>query len=125
MCYHCNFGFPLVDVASKLVGIPQEHCALAEPMPETDEECIPVDMEGDIKTVGIENGNLGAYITYKRDTLPEFLLWKKMSASDYVVGLEPRTTCAGGEELINEDKFVHIPPLGEFKTALVFSFKEL
>lgn len=125
LCYHCNFGYPLVDTTSKLVGIPDEYGHLTPPVPNLDEECISIDVEGDIKTVGIENGSLGAYITYKRDTLPEFLLWKKMAASDYVIGLEPRTTCSGGKNLIEGDKYVKLPPLGEFETALVFSFKDL
>jgi len=125
LLYHCNFGYPFVSENSRIIGLPEEHATMEAPTPFADEAVYDIDFEGDMKTVGIENGELGAYITYKRDTLPEFLLWKKFAASDYVVGLEPRNVRAGGADLHEKDAAVKLEAYGEFKTALCFSFKKL
>ena len=42
---------------------------------------------------------MGAYITFKRDTLPDFLIWKMLVESEYVVRLEPGTTNYGGANI--------------------------
>jgi len=125
MIYHCNFGAPLVNENSKIIGVPEEHENMEAPTPFADEAVYDLNMEGDMKTVGIENGEIGAYITYKRDTLPEFLLWKKFASSDYVVGLEPRNVPTAGKALHENDAFVKLGAYEEFKTALCFSFKSL
>lgn len=125
MYYHCNFGYPLVSKNSKIIGVPEEYSHIDAPTPFADEECIEIDMKEDIQTVGIENGDIGAYITYKRDTLPYFLLWKKPAASDYAIGLEPKNVDMAGTPLHEEDRFVKLEPYGEIKTSLCFSFKEL
>lgn len=125
MIYHCNFGYPFVCENSKIVGVGEEHQSMEAPTPFADEAVYGLALEGDMKTVGIETGKLGAYITYKRDTLPEFLLWKKFAASDYVVGLEPRNVPTAGADLHEKDAFVKLEAYGEFKTSLCFSFKQL
>ena len=125
MIYHCNFGYPFVCENSKIVGVGEEHQSMEAPTPFADEAVYGLDLDGDMKTVGIETGKLGAYITYKRDTLPEFLLWKKFAASDYVVGLEPRNVSAAGADLHEKDAFVKLEAYSEFKTSLCFSFKQL
>ena len=125
MIYHCNFGYPFVSENSKIVGVPEEYSKMNAPAPFVNEELYALQLEGDTKTVGIETGELGAYITYKRDTLPEFLLWKKFAASDYVVGLEPRNVATAGADLHEKDAFYKLEAYGELKTTLLFSFKEL
>lgn len=125
LIYHCNFGFPLVSKNSKIIGLPEEHENISAPTPFADEAVYDIKFEGDMKTVGIENGEIGAYITYKRDTLPEFLLWKKFASSDYVVGLEPRNVPSAGEALHKNNDFFKLGAYEEVKTALCFSFKEL
>ena len=125
LCYHCNFGYPLVSENSKLINLPAKHSAITAPDGSFAEECICLDIPGDVVTVGIENETIGAYITYKRNTLPDFMLWRMLGNSEYVVGLEPRTTYWGGQDIIDNDAFVKLKPFEQFKTYVKFSFKEL
>ena len=125
LCYHCNFGYPLVREGAKMINVPEEIADICAPVHGIEEECIAIEHNGDVATAGIENGEIGAYITYKRDTMPEFLVWKMMGESEYVVGLEPRTTASGGEELIKGNKLVPLKPFEEYQSHLVFSFKTL
>ena len=125
LCYHCNFGYPLVREGAKMVNVPETIADISAPIHGKEEECIKITHSGDVATAGIENGEIGAYITYERKNLPEFLVWKMLGESEYVVGLEPRTTASGGETLKNENKYVQIKPFEEYKTSLKFSFKDL
>lgn len=124
LCYHCNFGFPLVKEGARIVNVPKEISCISAPTHGQREECIPVTYSERIVTSGIENDELGAYITYDRGTLPDFLIWKMLGESEYVVGLEPRTTSLGGKKIIENKKFVVIKPFEEFKTKLCFEIKE-
>ncbi len=125
LCYHCNFGYPLVSEKSKIVNVPDEISEITAPVHNIEEECIPVSYDGDVITVGIENEKIGAYITYKRDTLPDFLVWKMLGESEYVVGLEPRTSSLGGKNLVDNKKYVTVAPFSEYKTELKFTIKEI
>ena len=123
LCYHCNFGYPLVQEGARIVNVPAEYSEITAPIHGKKEECIPVEYSEDTVTVGIENGDLGAYVTYERDTLPDFLIWKMLGESEYVVGLEPRTTCHGGQGIIDHDKFVKLESFAEYKTKLKFEVR--
>lgn len=125
LCYHCNFGYPLVREGAKIINVPAEIAELEAPIHGFVEECIDVEHTGEVATAGIENGEIGAYITYKRDTLQDFLVWKMLGESEYVIGLEPRTTSFGGENVVKNNKFVSLKPFDEYKTNLKFSFKSL
>ena len=124
-CYHCNFGYPLVNENCKIVGVPEELSDFTAPIHGAEEACINVEHTGDVATAGIENGEIGAYITYKRDTLPKFLIWKMPSESDYTIGLEPRTTNYGGSNIEKYGEYVALKPFEYYKTFLEFSFKTL
>lgn len=124
-CYHCNFGYPLVREGAKIVNVQPEIADIHAPVHGKAEECIGVLHSGDVATAGIENGEFGAYITYKRDTMPEFLVWKMLGESEYVVGLEPRTTNFGGENIKKNNAYVTLKPFEEYNTYLKFSFKDL
>ena len=124
LCYHCNFGYPLVSETSRLVNIPQEHCEMSAPIHGKQEECIAIDYTDDVVKVGIENNGIGAYITYNRSTLPDFVIWKMLGESEYVVGLEPRTTKYGSSDIAKNDAYVKLEPFGEYKTILKFEFKK-
>ena len=89
------------------------------------DRCIDVEHTGDVATAGIENGEIGAYITYERKNLPDFLVWKMLGESEYVVGLEPRTSSKGGENIAKNNEYVQVKPFEEYKTNLKFSFKTL
>lgn len=125
LCYHCNYGYPLVREGAKMVNLPEEVSDIPYPIHNKTEECHAVEKTGDVVTVGIENGEIGAYITYERKNLPDFLIWKMPGESEYVVGLEPRTTALGGKNIDEQNKYTVLEPMSEFKTNLKFSFKTL
>ena len=124
LCYHCNFGYPLVCEDARIIGVPSDVASITAPTHGKKEECIDVPLTGDTATVGIENGKRAVYLTYKRDTMPDFLIWKMLGESEYVVGLEPRTTSLGGDKIEQCNKFVTLAPFEEYKTYLKFEFKE-
>lgn len=123
LCYHCNFGYPLVREGAKILGVPKDVCDITAPIHAKEEECIGVDLSGEFVTVGIDNGERVAYLTYKNDTVGDFLIWKMLGESEYVVGLEPRTTRLGGQAIVDNDKYVVLKPFEEYKTYLKFEFK--
>ena len=125
LCYHCNFGYPLVSENSKIVNVPEEHSQMSAPTHNEDEECIPVSYNDDVVTVGINNKDVFASITYKTDTLPDFLIWKMFNEGEYVVALEPRTTRFGGENIAKNNKYVVLKPFEEYKTYLKFEVNNL
>ena len=125
ICYHCNFGYPLVCENAKIVNVPQKHSLISPPGHCKSEECIRVEYKNEEETVGIENGDIGVYITYKRNTLPDFLIWKMTGESEFVVGLEPRTTYLGGENIAKNSKYIFLKPFEEYKTKLKFKFKSI
>ena len=73
--------------------------SICAPIHGEEEDCIAVDYVQSEVTVGIENDEMGAYITYERNTLPTFVIWKMLGESEYVIGLEPRTTALGGQNI--------------------------
>ncbi len=125
LCYHCNFGYPLVREGAEIINVPAEIAKVEAPTHGIAEECIIVEHTGDVATAGIENGEIGAYITYQRDTMPDFLVWKMLGESEYVIGLEPRTTALGGENIVKNNTYVPLKPFEEYLTHLKFSFKTL
>ncbi|MBE6688299.1 MAG: DUF4432 family protein [Ruminococcaceae bacterium] len=125
LCYHCNFGYPLVRPGAKIINVPSEVSEITAPVHKAQEECVDVKYTDDIVTVGIENGEISAYVTYGRKTIPDFLLWKMLGESEYAVGLEPRTTSLGGENIVKNNKFIPLGSFEEYKTNLKFSFKSL
>jgi len=125
LCYHCNFGYPLVRKGARIVNVPDEVSHICAPVHGGAEECIDVKYDVDVATAGIENGEIGAYITYDRKNLPDFVIWKMLGESDYVVGLEPRTTSYGGQNIAKNNKYVELKPFDEFSTILKFSFHSL
>lgn len=125
LCYHCNFGYPLIREGAKMINVPADVADIHGPIHAKEEECIDVEHTGDVATAGIENGEIGGYITYERATLPHFLIWKMLGESEYVVGLEPRTSSMGGENIAKNNGYVQVKPFEEYKTKMKFSFKTL
>lgn len=120
LAYHCNFGYPLVREGARIINAPDEISYIGKPAHGIDEECIEVELEGDEPTVGIENDELAVYLTYKSDTLPKFLIWKMLGESEYVIGLEPRTSNEGGAGIREKNEYVIMRPFDEYKTELKF-----
>lgn len=124
LCYHCNFGYPLLREGAQIINVPDEVSHIPAPIHNKVEECIEVELEGEMPTVGIRNDDITLYLTYKSDTLPDFLIWKMPGESEYVVGLEPRTTNYGGESIGENNKYVSLKPFEEYKTYMKFEIKE-
>ena len=125
LCYHCNFGYPLVTEGAKILNVPEDVCDIVAPIPGKTEECIPVEYkDSEYVTVGIENDTMTALLTYKTDTMPDFLIWKMLGESEYVVGLEPRTSRFGGKNLKAKEQYVVLKPFEEYKSYIKFEFKE-
>lgn len=122
LAYHCNFGYPLVSESARIINVPDELSRVLAPTHGIDEACVGVEHTGEEATAGIENGDLAAYITYKRDTLPCFLVWQMFGESEYVIGLEPRTTNLGGANIDKKKEYVVLKPFEEYNTYLKFSF---
>ena len=125
LAYHCNFGYPLVNEGSRIVGVPEEHSKIWGPEHTLEEACITANHEGEYGFAGIENGKMGVYMTYKREKTPDFLIWRMLGESDYVIGLEPRTTALGGKDIEEQGKYYNLKPFEEFKTYIKFEAKEL
>ena len=126
LCYHCNFGYPLVSEKSKITNIPEELSHIAPPSTNAAEECNEIDFTGkDIVTVGIENEKIGAYLTYKTKNLPRFIAWKMLLSGAYTVGLEPRTSNYGGENIVKHNEMVTLKPFEEYETGFSLSVKDI
>lgn len=125
LCYHCNFGYPLVKEGAKIINVPADISSICVPNHGNKEECIEVHYDQSEVTVGIENEEIGVYLTYERNTLPDFILWKALGESEYVVGLEPRTTRFGGKNISDNNQYITLKPFEEYKTKVKFGFREL
>lgn len=125
ICYHCNFGYPLVQEGAKIMNVPTDFAEITAPIHGKKEECIRVDYSAETVTVGIENENIGAYLTYERNTLPDFMIWKMLGESEYVIALEPRTTSLGGQRIIDQKAFFQLEPFCEHKTGVSFEVKDV
>jgi hypothetical protein len=108
--YHCNFGYPLLDAATRLStphakieprdseaekGI-EEACQFGPPSNSYKEKVYYHHMKPDRSghvTVELVNpkllGGLTVSIRYRSDQLPYFTQWKNLGKGDYVCGLEP------------------------------------
>ena len=109
---------------ARIVNVPAEVSKITKPIHGKEEECIPVDYSEEKVKVGIENDSIGAYLTYERKTLPDFVIWKMLGESEYVIGLEPRTTELGGQDIVDRDVYVKLEPFEEYRTKLKFSVRE-
>lgn len=106
--YHFNFGFPFLDECLKFV-VPsiqiRPRDSIAEkgikrfdsfscPIDQFQEHVfyhkVAADDNGDTCTALFnEKLNLGVYIKYNTENLPNLVQWKSMMSGDYVLGIEP------------------------------------
>lgn len=106
--YHCNIGFPVVDVDSQLLSPTQsiaprdagvstdEYDEFDPPTPGFTERVYYHDMatakDGKVTAALVNRnipGGLGFYIRYNKSELPFFTEWKMNGQGIYVVGMEP------------------------------------
>ena len=124
LAYHCNFGYPLVDEGARLVNVASDIAEVTAPIHGKTEECIRVPAEGNTSCVGIQNGNLAVYVSADRATLPDYMIWKMIGESEYVIGLEPRTTNFGGKNIEANHAYVTLAPFDEHRMKVKFEIKE-
>lgn len=116
MLYHCNFGYPAVAEASRLIApsktvAPRDDEA-AKGKEQYDRFGAPhagwaekvyyhelYSAKGET-AAGIVNPALGfgAYLKYRPSQLPLMVEWKQIGEGTYAVGLEPSTNRVGGRE---------------------------
>lgn len=123
--YHCNFGYPLVCENARILNVPEEETHLTGPIHGISEKCVTVHYTDPEVTVGIANDSMEVSLTYNRDTLPDFVIWRMMGESEYVVGLEPRTTALGGENIRKQNTLVDLAPFEERKMKMTFAAKSV
>ena len=115
MLYHCNFGWPIVSPASRLVvrefGVTPRDADAAAGLGKERQFELPsagyreqvfyhdiVPDAGGFNTAALVNMPLGIglSIRYRRAELPFFTQWKMMGKGMHVVGLEPGNCLVGG-----------------------------
>ena len=144
LLYHFNFGFPFIDYNTNLIfpdniAVPHTEDAKSgfsesemfiKPSDKFSEHLfsrdIKPDAEGNV-TVRLENENLksGLYLKYEKENLSNFIQWKSMKSSDYVLGLEPCNCFINGrsEERAN-GTIKKINPYSTIKYNLTLGFYE-
>lgn len=106
--YHVNVGYPMLDAGALVEGKVSERvpcgdfagkyidkALVMEEAEYPDETCYYLTLEEPrISLVNKEKGK-SFTVSYSKETLPEFLMWKSMVPGDYALGLEPLTTRLG------------------------------
>jgi hypothetical protein len=142
LLYHCNFGWPLVDEGTRLVT-PARSVTSRDPVAEAGiashstyegptagyaEQVFYHDMLADdagFVTAMLANRRfdegrgIGAYLRYRRDTLPRFSQWKQVGQGDYVTGLEPANCLVEGRDKERERGTLQFLEPGEAREYLL------
>jgi hypothetical protein len=138
--YHCNFGWPLVDKGTKIIGRGNWHPLRPEidsvrfnnkidyktcmpPLPEHSgmkEYCAAVEMASDSKgwcVAGLHNPklNLAMQMRFKKKQLPWLTNWQHWGTDEYVTALEPGTHAPIGQGQARKDKTLIFLKPGQFR----------
>lgn len=140
--YHCNFGYPLLSEAARLVLPPQRQtiprtdfartglgreCTFDKPIPGEEERVFFQKMDREF-WARLENPTLGIAMkmTWSGDTLPILSQWRSMASGDYVLGLEPTNCYIMGRSA--ERAHGTLPVLGGFESVthtVTITFEEV
>lgn len=110
--YHCNVGFPVVDLGSVLAypsapgecvsgnGV-DDYAVLTDPQNRYVEQCYEHHMSADENgwvEAGVLNreAGIGVYQRYRHDQLPHHITWRQLGHGSYVVAMEPSTNRDAG-----------------------------
>lgn len=131
LLYHTNFGYPLLCEASKVVTCPCTRTPMNEMSGDFSTMMAPVDGRGEelFFQTGLKDKacgmiynpelELGAYIAWDTENLPNFLEWKNMKSHDYVLAIEPCNTCGlNRDEAVKEGKIAVLPAYESVETRL-------
>lgn len=106
LLYHVNVGYPMLDEGAKIIADitscePRTPYAkqneetldtVSAPIDNEEESCYFLDLERPRISLVNERINKSLTLSYSKETLPEFVLWKSPAGGDYALGLEPATT---------------------------------
>ncbi len=106
LLYHVNLGYPFLDEGGKIevdaksvtprTPWAKENLAgwatISAPEDNHEETCYFLDMNEGCVAYTNPQKDKRFTLTYSRDTLDEFIVWKSMASGDYALGLEPTTT---------------------------------
>ena len=148
LLYHCNFGYPLIDEATKLLidspTVKARDPRAEEGIGEWDQFHAPehgfteqlyyfdvkADENGVAKAV-VENpdlldGGLRVTLSYSKETMPYCSEWKQLGEGDYVMGIEPGTWLPEGRAKARErGELLYLEPGEEYTIDLCFDIQEL
>ena len=110
LLYHVNVGYPMLDEGGRILADiesyePRTPYAKANegtlldtfaPIDNEEESCYFLKLRTpEISLLGKSVGKRFT-LTYSKETLPEFVLWKSPASGDYALGMEPATTKLDG-----------------------------
>ena len=130
LLYHFNFGYPLLKEGSRTAVSPSASRTgcLAE-----DWDRIPAPVDGKKEELRYSTGfgrtaagviwneemELGAYVRFDTETLPNLTEWKRAKAHDYVFALEPTNTVGLNRLKSDEEGLTaRLAPYGQAETFL-------
>lgn len=107
--YHVNFGYPFLDEGAEILGnldaefISAFNTETKQPMDDYADYFQEVSIVGPGSTVAIEvrnsalAGGIRVSVTFSRDQLPDFGVWRAFQSGVYAVALEPMKRTKGHE----------------------------
>ena len=131
LLYHCNFGYPLLGADSVFLSNSGSTIPLTAGSVDSRHMSPPIDgceeelflhVDNPDVTCGILYNNaleLGVYVRFRTEHLPNFLQWKRMKSHDYVMAIEPCNTCGlNRDEAIRQNKIAVLPAYSAIETGL-------
>lgn len=137
LLYHCNMGYPLLDCNSR-VAVSSGQCSLlnGEPISATEMQA-PIDgCEEELylytqmgpQACGVlynEDLELGVYVLWDTQNLPNMLQWKMIRSHDYVLALEPCNTWGlDRKRAIKDDRIAVLPAYSSVENHLTIGVLE-
>ena len=106
LLYHINLGYPMLDEGAKIVADVKSFISRTEfakqseltmytmtnCVPNQEETCYFLTLKSPKISLVNEKIEKKFTISYSRESLPFFVVWKSMASGDYALGLEPSTT---------------------------------
>lgn len=132
LLYHCNFGFPLVSPASRLIiedrdvvprtpaaaGGLDHHTSFEVPQPGYEEQVffhyprISPDGFAEARLINPDL-SLGFRLRWLAETMPVLTQWKMMGQGEYICGLEPATHALAPYEALKKQDLPRVLAPGE------------
>ena len=131
LLYHFNFGYPLLQADSRVEVSEAKKTPMNPMSTDSVQMMAPVDGRGEElyfrtgfgkRACGViynERLELGAYVAFDTENLPNMLEWKNMKSHDYVLALEPCNTCGlNRDEARAEGRIAVLPAYSSIENHL-------